>query len=553
MEERDYRKLFWKIVCTTLAFSLLPLFTLGLSIYFQFSDSLHAKVMDSLRSRTENRRNTIDLFLEERVSQLNTLAYTHTLKQLQDAEYLNGVFTLMQMRAKSYVDIGVIGPDGKYVAYVGPYQLQGVDYSNEGWFHEVMHQGVYISDVFTGFRKFPHFIIAVLRREGGQNWILRATIGTEIFDSMVRAAQLGQNGDAFVINRDYVLQTSPRFGGILLQKIEFPNVSQFFGVYIDETDLNGSSAIVGMAWLKNKDWLLVIKEDPHEDMMPVLRARVTMIVLVCGGMLVIILGTILTARKMVGHLVTSEREKTVLDASLLQSSKMAALGKLAAGIAHEVNNPLAVIKEKTGWMRDLLSEEDISKSANFAEFDDAVRKIDYHVDRAGKVTHRLLGFARRMEPIHERVDVNGVLEETIEFMKNEAHYRSIEIETELAPDLPMTMSDSSQLQQVILNLLNNAIDAIGKSGKIRVVTGVSVKQKELSISVTDNGPGIPGDTIKKIFDPFFTTKQVGKGTGLGLSISYSIVEKLGGRMMVSSEEGHGATFTIYLPVVQGGE
>jgi two-component system NtrC family sensor kinase len=153
-----------------------------------------------------------------------------------------------------------------------------------------------------------------------------------------------------------------------------------------------------------------------------------------------------------------------------------------------------------------------------------------------------------MEPVTERVNINAILDESIEFLKNEARYRSIEIQANYAPDLPLTTSDSAQLQQVFLNILNNAIDAIGKDGQIVINTRHLAKNNELVAEIADNGPGISKETIDKIFDPFFTTKEVGKGTGLGLSISYSIVEKLGGRMMVASEEGHGTTFSIYLPV-----
>ncbi|MGA2401007.1 MAG: ATP-binding protein, partial [Syntrophobacteraceae bacterium] len=495
----------------------------------------------------ENRRNAIDLFLEERLSQLNTLVYTHSLDQLKDEEYLNRVFTLLQMRSKSYVDVGIIDRDGNHVAYIGPYQLKGVNYSNEEWFHETMLRGFYISDVFTGFRKFPHFIIAIMRREGDRSWILRATIDTDIFDGMVKAAQLGPKGDAFVVNRYNVLQTSPRFGGELLSKIDYPVFQRFSGTIVEERDLGGGMALVGLAWLKNKEWLLIIKEEPFETMVPVLWARFFAIELVAGGVLVMVIGSLFISRAMVRQLEKADREKAVLDASLIQSSKMAALGKLAAGIAHEVNNPLAVIKEKVGWIRDLLSEEEIAKSENFVEFDDAVRKIDLHVDRAKKVTHRLLGFARRMEPVREQVDLNRLISDTVDFLENEAHYRSIDIKTEFYDELPATVSDSSQLQQVFLNILNNAIDAIGKSGEINIKTGFNESGRELNVSITDNGPGIPKELMSKIFDPFFSTKEYGKGTGLGLAISYSIIEKLGGRLDVSSETGKGATFTIYLP------
>ncbi len=548
MEDKAYAKLYWKIIATTLSFSLVPLVALGISMYHQFSVSYTAKIMESLRTLAENRRNAIDLFLDERISQLNTLAYTHTFEHLKDETYLNSVFTLMQSRARSFVDIGVIDRNGIHVAYVGPYELVGIDYSKEAWFQEVMLRGVYVSDVFTGFRKFPHFIIAIMRRQENRSWILRATIDTEIFDLMVRAAQVGKRGDAFVVNREGILQTPPRFGERLLTKTGYPGFAVFAGTRVEEMTMDGEKALFASTWLKNKDWLLVIKEDPREELLPLAHARLLVVGLGVGGLLLIVVGTVFVTRLMIGQLIKSDREKASLDASLMQSTKMAALGKLAAGIAHEVNNPLAVIKEKVGWIKDLLSEEDIRGSENFTEFEDAVRKIDYHVDRAKKVTHRLLGFARRMEPVQEKVDVNKVLDETVDFLRNEAHYRSITINTDYCKDLPQTMSDTSQLQQVFLNILNNAIDAVGKDGAIFVTTQYRPIEKEVVVIIQDNGPGIPNELLTRIFDPFFTTKEVGSGTGLGLSISYSIMEKLGGRIMVASEIGQGTAFTIYLPI-----
>jgi len=549
MEEKGYRKLYWKIIATTLTFSLVPLIALGFSMYYQFSVSYRSKMMESLRTLAENRQKAIDLFLDERVSQLNTLTYTNSFDQLKDAEYLNRVFSLMQSRSKSFIDLGIIDQEGNHVAYVGPYQLKGLNYKDEEWFHEVMFRRILVSDVYMGFRKLPHFIIAVMRREGDRTWILRATIDTNIFDEMVKAAQSGHKGDAYVVNKENILQTPPRFGGGLLGVAETPRFSRFEGPRIEERTFNGETALYGTIWLKNKDWLLVIKEDPREELMPILQARLLVLGMGVGGLLIIVAGTVFVARAMVSHLVQSDREKAQLDASLIQSSKMAALGKLAAGIAHEVNNPLAVIKEKVGWIKDLLAEEEIAKSENYLEFEDAVKKIDYHVDRAKKVIHRLLGFARRMEPVHENVNVNKLLDETIDFLRNEAHYRNITIITDFHPEIPQTTSDSAQLQQVFLNILNNAIDAIRKDGSITVQTQYSLKDREVSISISDNGPGIANEMLNKIFDPFFTTKEVGMGTGLGLSISYSIIEKLGGRVIVASEVGKGTTFTIYLPVI----
>lgn len=548
MEEKGYRKLRWKIIATTLTFSLVPLFVLGFTIYHQFSVSYTAKIAESAATLAENRQNAIDLFLDERIAQLNTLAYTHFFDQLRDEEYLNKVFTLVQLRSRSYVDLGIIDREGTYVAYVGPYQLKGFNYRNEQWFNEVMLRGVYVSDVFMGFRKFPHFVIAIMRREGERSWIMRATIDTEIFDSMVRAAQVGRGGDAFLVNKFGVLQTKPRFGGELLGRVEGADYSRFQGVRLARTSTDGKNYLAAETWLRNKEWLLVVKEDLGENLSPLFRARAMVIGLIFAGVLAIVAGTFFISRAMIGHLIASDREKARLDANLMESAKMAALGKLAAGIAHEVNNPLAVIKEKVGWLQDLLSDGDISGSGNYQEFDDSLRKIDYHIDRARKVTHRLLGFARRMEPVSEKVDINKVLEETIDFLRNEAHYRGIDIRTDFSGMIPPATSDSAQLQQVFLNILNNAIDALGKSGAISVRTSCDTTEEYVSIDISDNGPGIPREILNKIFDPFFTTKEVGRGTGLGLSISYGIVEKLGGKITVASEVGKGTTFTICLPV-----
>jgi len=273
-------------------------------------------------------------------------------------------------------------------------------------------------------------------------------------------------------------------------------------------------------------------------------------VLLGAGVFLILMGTVWIARIMTGQLIVADREKAALDAELLQASKMAALGKLAAGVAHEVNNPLAVIREKAGWMRDLLEEEDVAASENFREMEEAVLGIEAHADRAGNVVQRMLGFARRMEPVREQVDLNSVLTRTLAFLENEARFREIEIVTELDPGLPAIISDTAQLQQVILNVLNNAIDAVDKHGTVTVRSFLDSDAGKVVASISDTGSGMTADVAGKIFDPFFSTKKVGEGTGLGLAISYTIIDKLGGSLRVLSEPGRGATFFIELPVTE---
>ena len=242
------------------------------------------------------------------------------------------------------------------------------------------------------------------------------------------------------------------------------------------------------------------------------------------------------------------REKAVKEALAGEFGKMATLGWMAASMAHEINNPLAVIGEQAGWLEDLLQEEDLARSANFQEFADAVSKIAYHVQRAQKITRRFLGLARHQEPVQERVDLNAILQETIGFLENEARYRRLAMQTDFEATLPSTTSDSAQLQQVFLNILQNAMDACGRDGEIKVKTVHMAQKNSLAVAISDNGPGIPEERLDQIFAPFFTTKAVGRGTGLGLSISQGIMEGLGGRITVASEAGRGTTFTVYLPI-----
>ncbi|MGO8761523.1 MAG: ATP-binding protein [Desulfobaccales bacterium] len=550
MEAQQYRKLWWDIILATVCFSVVPLFILGGVIYHQFSVSYTAKIMDNMKTLAENRAASIDLFLEERISQLTGLAHTHALQQLQDEDYLNRVFNIIQTRSKSFLDLGIIDEEGNHLAYVGPHYsiLKKVNYKDEEWFHEVMATGVYVSDVFLGFRKVPHFIIAVMVREKNRSWILRATIDSNIIDNIVRAAWIGKKGDAFIVNRENVLQTTPRFGGKVMESPKAPNFAAATGTAVEEVDFQGETCLYATSIVKLKKWVLIIREAPTEQLTPLLQARFLAGLIALGGLVLIIIGAYFTTRAMMQELQRMDRKKAASDEMAIQSSKMAALGKMAAGIAHEINNPLAVIGEKAGWIKDLLGMEDVAESENFQELSDAVNKIEYHVVRAKTVTHRLLGFARRMEPMAERVNINEILDESIEFLKNEARYRSIEIQSNYAPDLPLTTTDQAQLQQVFLNIINNGIDAIDKDGQITINTRTIKQNNEILVEISDNGPGISKEVLQKIFDPFFTTKEVGKGTGLGLSISYSIIEKLGGRIMVASEEGQGTTFTIYLPV-----
>jgi two-component system NtrC family sensor kinase len=238
-----------------------------------------------------------------------------------------------------------------------------------------------------------------------------------------------------------------------------------------------------------------------------------------------------------------------LNQQLLEAGKMASLGELSAGVAHEINNPLAIVLTERQILLDL-AELTPGLDDNFKkELVNSLAQIDAQVNRCKRITHNLLRFSRRTRSVIETVDLNGFLGEVVELMEREARSGGIKFMTSFDQNLKPVLSDPSQLQQVFLNLITNAIDAHdGKPyGTIHIKTEADDVNERVKVTVADTGAGIPKENLNKIFDPFFTTKPVGKGTGLGLAICYSIIQRLGGAISVKSEVEQGTEFTIILP------
>jgi two-component system NtrC family sensor kinase len=250
-----------------------------------------------------------------------------------------------------------------------------------------------------------------------------------------------------------------------------------------------------------------------------------------------------TVRQLLGQKAAAEREKDWSTEQLLQSQKLASIGELSAGIAHEINNPLAIIRQEAEWPLHLFKK---GSPPEEAEIRNCLTEIVHQVDRAREVTHNLLNFARRQRPVVQAVDLNRLVEDMTLLVAKEAQNNRISIVKQLQPDLPSINSDAPLLRQVILNLLNNAIQATGPDGTVTVTSRVA-EANQVMVQVDDTGCGISKENLAQIFDPFFTTKPQGKGTGLGLSICHGIIERLGGKILATSEEGKGSSFTVKLP------
>lgn len=233
-------------------------------------------------------------------------------------------------------------------------------------------------------------------------------------------------------------------------------------------------------------------------------------------------------------------EVKAMQAHLLQAEKLAAVGKLAAGVAHEINNPLTGVLTNASLMLEDLPPDD-------ARREDLQTIVDETL-RCRKIVKGLLEFARQSQPQMQALDLNKVLEDVLGLVRNQASFRNITIQTDLFPYLPGVMADRDQMRQVFLNIVLNASDAMPKGGRLAITSVHDRQAGMVEVTISDDGPGIPEEIRGRLFEPFFTTKRT--GTGLGLSIAYGIIDRHKGDLRVGGELGRGTTFTVSLPVAE---
>ena len=234
-----------------------------------------------------------------------------------------------------------------------------------------------------------------------------------------------------------------------------------------------------------------------------------------------------------------------MEEQMMTTERLASLGTLAAGIAHEINNPLAIINESAGWLKLILNKKEMAEMPRKQDFENALNKIEKGIDRARRITHQFLGFAKKDDSVFAEVDLEELVEEAVHLVKREATNKVIQIVREIDPDTRTIWSDAYQFRQVLINLLTNAIHATDAGGQITII--LEAAGDKVKLTVRDNGRGIPKENIKKIFEPFFSTKPPGEGTGLGLFVTRGIVEKLCGTIEVESRLGDGTSFYVNLP------
>ena len=544
---------------------LIPLVTLILILgfgYYFFISSLQSSTIATVDRIVSDHRHMIDAFLMNRKANLDFVLNSYPYDDLTDPEVLADILSSLQKESSAFVDLGVFDSDGMHVNYQGPYKLAGRDYGGSPWFKEVMQKGSYISDVFLGYRRIPHFVIALKREKDGKAWVIRSTIDTHIFNDLVEKVRIGKTGEAYLLNADGIFQTERRSGGNLLERdperILKPAFHSGIKTSIQE-DARGESYLYAATWLEEKNWLLVVRQAKQDAFKALYTASyVIALITLVGGAAIIGLALVLTNR-IVRRLEWMDAEKEALGGQLIRASRLAELGEMSTGFAHEINNPLQIMKSEETMMNVLLEElkekGELKPSETLTELEDSMSQIDLQINRCAQITQSILKFGRQGDPVFQKVNLQKFIPEVTEMVKKKADVHGILLTQEIDGNTPAIEGDPGQLQQVLLNLYNNAMDAIlsrhgVEGGKLVVGSGLREDGK-VAVFVRDNGSGISPENQKKIFSPFFTTKPVGKGTGLGLSVCYGIIGKMGGFIEVDSKTDVGTTFTIVLPSFEG--
>ncbi len=548
----DYWRLWTISICILVGTALIPLFIVTLIHYQLIQKSVDNELELRAERLTATTKSAVSFFMQERLDALMFTVREAGYRRLSSHRQLNEILMNMKLGFGGLLDLSVIDADGDQIAYAGPYNLEGKNYANQPWFSESLKKRYFVSEVFTGYREVPHIIIAVSsKKEDGTGFILRATLDTERLIQKLASYKTGGHADIFLVNREGVLQTpSVRFGPIFSKTgLDVASVDQHVIVEFNATPDGRADILFGRTAistnLTDTPFVLVVQKE-KQRMMHIwlkLRRSINWTVGVCVFLIVVVVT--MASTLMANKLYELDNAKAATMLQMEQSQQLASIGQLAAGVAHEINNPLAVISETAGYIKDLFEYTD--GPADRDEVVDNIDEILAAVSRCGTITKQLLGFVRRFDIRIRKIYLEKMVDDVLSFHKKEAEYKRIAVTVSMPDDLPPMETDSGKLQQVLVNLINNAFQAVDEDGCLTIRASMPEKE-QVEVVIEDTGCGIPEENLERIQEPFFSTKQEKSGTGLGLSITYSLVKKLGGKIFVQSTEGVGTSFTIRLPM-----
>ncbi len=477
------------------------------------------------------------------------------LPDVSDAARMKHVLSVLQLKRKEILDIAVLDASGQVVSYAGPVLFKGTHITADGWLAEALERGSGVGDVRTGQMGVAHYAVARRVTRGESAYVLRASLDPEAFGRMLR--EVRDDGlDIFLINRDGELIAG---GGQILTRERELSTPVFWDrvgtAFIDpQTGLAHASRV-----MRHAGWVLAVRGHSVSLFKSRDSALLFLSLSVVGGGAVVFFSSLSLSGYVEKMLRLRDEEREKLREQLYRAGRLAELGEMAAGFAHEINNPLQIMKSDQAYIDMLLQDfrtrcgaipacvEDIEEIAG------SVGQIKVQIDRCARITHSILRFGRAGTLDVQHIDLAKFIPEVLSMVQKKTQLSGIALRVDIPKTRLLVNVDPGRLQQVILNLVNNAMYAVqevkdGRAGEIVLRCDID-KDGRVRIEISDNGVGIGPENQKLIFTPFFTTKPPGSGTGLGLSVCHGIVDSMNGVLDFVSRKGEGTTFFITLPRV----
>ena len=545
---------------------LLPSLIISVLSHYQYQKLLHYDELSTFTEHLDQSRDQVDQFFSERRSLVKFISNSNRYQQLTAPGRLEELLERLKDDYPEISDLEIIDGHGMVAAQAGPNSQQGAVYTEQPWYRNTIRQDETIAFFLAGNSNPSYFGITISRAEKQSNtsWMIRARISDAGVRRIIETTGTALFDDIFIVNEKSKVLTAPFKYGVIGQGNPLANMEEVSDSILVELlseqaetfdndgqitvrQPNSGLQIVEASFgLPDTPFRLIMAKEMNKLSKAQFSIRIKLIAIFVTCTIVAIFIILEISKGITRHIKESDKKRQLFLAEVEHSNKLASIGRLAAGVAHEINNPLSIINQKAGLVQDFIemSEEFTHRKTIM----DTLDGIQDSVLRCKTITHRLLGFARQEDVHTELLDINVILREVIDFLAKEATYAQIRIDFDLDETVPTILCDRTQLQQIFLNITSNAIDAIGSNGRIILATS-QIDDDNIMVSITDDGPGISEEVKKHIFDPFFTTKETGKGTGLGLSITYGLIQKLGGEIDVISEVGKGTTFEITLSII----
>jgi two-component system NtrC family sensor kinase len=547
-----YRSLMKRMIMIGFFLPFLPMLLVSGIVLYGFHTAYEGTVRAHIQERVLLGKKNIDDFLTAKLGDIRFIAGAFNFEELREETSLQDILGALQLQPDNgFLGLRLMNPNGIQIARAGADFSAGTPYAgNEGYRGLLNHE--YILEVSPQAQGSPRLAMAVRRVEAGRVWVLGAMIDPETLNGRMENLRRGKTGNAFILNGDGTCVTKPFLdvplsGGSIWDFLAIAKQDKEEISMVQRADGSGDEYIYATAPLAHAQWFLVYRQSASDALSGLHRARNLALATILLAGLFLAINALSLSRKMVQRIELADRKKQKMNEKMFQTAKLASIGELAAGIAHEINNPVAIMVEEAGWINDLLEEESFQETKNLKEFRRALGQIRSQGRRCKDITHKLLSFARKTDFRVQEVQLKALIEDIITIAGKRSDFTRFEMETDIQEDLPNLYLPQTELQQVLLNLINNALDAMGEErGTLSLSAGL--EDDRVVIKVSDTGPGIPKEDLSRIFDPFFTTKPVGEGTGLGLSICYGIIKEMGGEISAHSSLGEGTTFTIRIPV-----